>query len=153
MTLKRGVSLSHIASNKLRQWRCTWQSTAPFHSQQRQRRQSQQQQQQQQQQNQQQQQQQQDQQQNGDRDQNQDQSPDDEPNPNDVEGNREATEPAPGDLPPDAPPIFLAPGSGGGSWGHLPPRLQQTLQNAQAEDLPLRYRGLLEQFHKRRIQD
>ena len=112
-----------------------------------------QQQQQQQQQQQNQQQQQQDQQQNGDRDQNQDQSPDDEPNPNDVEGNREATEPAPGDLPPDAPPIFLAPGSGGGSWGHLPPRLQQTLQNAQAEDLPLRYRGLLEQFHKRRIQD
>ena len=84
---------------------------------------------------------------------NQDENPDDEPNPDDVEGNRQAQQPAPGDVPPDAPPIFLAPGSGGGSWGHLPPRLQQTLQNSQAEDLPLRYRGLLEQFHKRRVRD
>jgi len=68
-------------------------------------------------------------------------------------GNQEALQPATGDVSPDAPPIFLAPGSGGGSWGHLPPRLQQTLQNSHAEDLPLRYRGLLEQFHKRRVRD
>lgn len=70
-----------------------------------------------------------------------------------MNGNQEALQPATGDVPPDAPPIFLAPGSGGGSWGHLPPRLQQTLQNSHAEDLPLRYRGLLEQFHKRRVRD
>jgi hypothetical protein len=70
-----------------------------------------------------------------------------------LRGNQEALQPATGDVPPDAPPIFLAPGSGGGSWGHLPPRLQQTLQNSHAEDLPLRYRGLLEQFHKRRVRD
>jgi hypothetical protein len=65
-------------------------------------------------------------------------------------GNQEALQSSTGDMPPNAQPIFLAPGSGGGSWGHLPPRLQQTLQNSHAEDLPLRYRGLLEQFHKRR---
>ncbi len=70
-----------------------------------------------------------------------------------MQGTQEALQPATGDVPPDAPPIFLAPGSGGGSWGHLPPRLQQTLQNSHAEDLPLRYRGLLEQFHKRRVRD
>jgi hypothetical protein len=70
-----------------------------------------------------------------------------------MNGNQEALRPATGDVAPDVPPIFLAPGSGGGSWGHLPPRLQQTLQNSHAEDLPLRYRGLLEQFHKRRIRD
>jgi hypothetical protein len=47
-------------------------------------------------------------------------------------------------------PIFLTPGQGG-AWGHLPPRLQQTLQNAQAEDLPLRYRNLLEEFHRKNV--
>ena len=70
-----------------------------------------------------------------------------------MNGNQEALQSATGDAPPDAQPIFLAPGSGGGSWGHLPPRLQQTLQNSHAEDLPLRYRSLLEQFHKRRVRD
>ena len=50
-------------------------------------------------------------------------------------------------------PIFMTPGQGGGSWGHLPPRLLQTLQNAQAEDLPLRYRGLLEEFHKKNLEN
>lgn len=78
----------------------------------------------------------------------------DDQNGDSLDGNQDANQPAPGDIPPDGTaPIFLAPGRGGGSWGHLPPRLQQTLQNAQAEDLPLRYRGLLEQFHKRRQQD
>jgi hypothetical protein len=47
--------------------------------------------------------------------------------------------------------LLLAPGSGGGAWGYLPPRLQETLQNAHAEDLPLRYRGLLEKFHQRNM--
>ncbi len=45
-------------------------------------------------------------------------------------------------------PIFMKPGQGG-AWGHLPPRLQQTLENAQAEDLPLRYRNLLEQYYRK----
>ncbi|MBC8406946.1 MAG: hypothetical protein H8E15_17145 [Planctomycetes bacterium] len=54
-------------------------------------------------------------------------------------------------LPPSSvQPIFLTPGQGG-AWGHLPPRLQQTLQNAQAEDLPLRYRNLLEEFHRKNV--
>jgi len=44
--------------------------------------------------------------------------------------------------------IFMNPGQGG-AWGHLPPRLQQTLENAQAEDLPLRYRNLLEQYYRK----
>jgi hypothetical protein len=44
--------------------------------------------------------------------------------------------------------IFMKPGQGG-AWGHLPPRLQQTLENAQAEDLPLRYRNLLEQYYRK----
>ncbi len=54
------------------------------------------------------------------------------------------------DVPPDqlALPVFILPGASG-SWGHLPPRLQETLENAHAEDLPLRYRKLLQQFHGR----
>ena len=50
-------------------------------------------------------------------------------------------------------PIFMTPDQGGGTWGHLPSRLQQTLQNAQAEDLPLRYRGLLEEFYKKNLEE
>ncbi len=36
-----------------------------------------------------------------------------------------------------------------GAWGMLPPRLQQALENAAVEDLPLRYRRWLEEFHRR----
>jgi hypothetical protein len=48
-------------------------------------------------------------------------------------------------------PLLIDPNLGGGAWGYLPPRLQETLQNAHAEDLPLRYRGLLEEFHLRNM--
>jgi len=36
-----------------------------------------------------------------------------------------------------------------GFWGALPPRLQGALENANAEDLPLRYRRWLVEFHRR----
>ncbi|MBC8327244.1 MAG: hypothetical protein ISR76_09690 [Planctomycetes bacterium] len=35
-----------------------------------------------------------------------------------------------------------------GAWGMLPPRLQEALQNAVMEDLPLRYRRWLDEFHR-----
>lgn len=38
---------------------------------------------------------------------------------------------------------------GAGAWGVLPPRLQEALQNAVIEDLPLRYRRWLDEFHRR----
>lgn len=37
-----------------------------------------------------------------------------------------------------------------GSWGKLPPRLQQTLDNASAEEVPLRYRRWLVEYHRYR---
>ena len=40
-----------------------------------------------------------------------------------------------------------------GNWGALPPRLQEALQNAAVEDLPLRYRRWLDEFHRRRISE
>jgi hypothetical protein len=38
-----------------------------------------------------------------------------------------------------------------GSWGDLPPRLQHALQNAAIEDLPLRYRHWLDEYHRKRV--
>ncbi|KAA3605702.1 MAG: hypothetical protein DWQ01_18900 [Planctomycetota bacterium] len=38
-----------------------------------------------------------------------------------------------------------------GAWGALPPRLQESLQNATAEDLPLRYRRWLDEYHRRSV--
>lgn len=35
-----------------------------------------------------------------------------------------------------------------GQWGNLPPRLQQAIDNASAEDLPLRYRRWLVEYHR-----
>jgi len=40
-----------------------------------------------------------------------------------------------------------------GSWGKLPPRLQQTIDNASAEDVPLRYRRWLVEYHRQGIRD
>jgi len=62
--------------------------------------------------------------------------------------NQSTNQPAPNDSDTPRLPMFLAPGRGGGSWGHLPPRLQETLQNSNAEDLPLRYRSLLEDYYR-----
>lgn len=39
-----------------------------------------------------------------------------------------------------------------GAWGALPPRLQATMENATAEDLPLRYRRWLDEYHRRSIE-
>ncbi len=38
-----------------------------------------------------------------------------------------------------------------GAWGDLPPRLQNALQNAAIEDLPLRYRHWLDEYHRKRV--
>ncbi len=35
-----------------------------------------------------------------------------------------------------------------GAWGMLPPRLQEALENAVIEDVPLRYRRWLDEFHR-----
>jgi len=35
-----------------------------------------------------------------------------------------------------------------GQWGNLPPRLQQAIDNASADDLPLRYRRWLVEYHR-----
>lgn len=40
-----------------------------------------------------------------------------------------------------------------GTWGKLPPRLQQTIDNASAEDVPLRYRRWLVEYHRQGIRD
>ena len=37
------------------------------------------------------------------------------------------------------------------SWGKLPPRLQQTIDSASAEDVPLRYRRWLVEYHRQGI--
>ena len=38
-----------------------------------------------------------------------------------------------------------------GSWGKLPPRLQQTIESASAEEVPLRYRRWLVEYHRQGI--
>lgn len=40
-----------------------------------------------------------------------------------------------------------------GTWGKLPPRLQQTIDNASAEDVPLRYRRWLVEYHRQGIRN
>lgn len=37
------------------------------------------------------------------------------------------------------------------SWGKLPPRLQQTIDSASAEDVPLRYRRWLVEYHRQGV--
>lgn len=50
--------------------------------------------------------------------------------------------------PPEAPLRSVLRDPRAGSWGNLPPRLQQTIDNASAEDLPLRYRRWLVEYHR-----
>ena len=38
-----------------------------------------------------------------------------------------------------------------GHWGSLPPRLQEALQNAAVENMPLRYRRWLKEFHRQQL--
>ena len=54
-----------------------------------------------------------------------------------------------GDAQPPSSYLRLLFDQGAGSWGTLPPRLQEALQNAVMEDLPLRYRRWLDDFHRR----
>jgi hypothetical protein len=37
------------------------------------------------------------------------------------------------------------------SWGKLPPRLQQTIDSASAEEVPLRYRRWLVEYHRQGV--
>ncbi len=50
--------------------------------------------------------------------------------------------------PPEAPLRSVLRDPRAGSWGNLPPRLQQAIDNASAEDLPLRYRRWLVEYHR-----
>ena len=43
--------------------------------------------------------------------------------------------------------LFLPPG-GKSSWGALPPHLQQVIQNASNQELPLRYKKWLKAYHR-----
>jgi len=40
-----------------------------------------------------------------------------------------------------------------GTWGKLPPRLQQTIDSASAEEVPLRYRRWLVEYHRQGIRN
>lgn len=40
-----------------------------------------------------------------------------------------------------------------GQWGKLPPRLQQAIDNASAEEVPLRYRRWLVEYHRQDLTD
>ncbi len=85
------------------------------------------------------------------------------PNPENIpDGNEPAEQPKPkpkssgGEEDPEGkgegsqnPAALFANPAKGGAWGQLPPRLQQTLEGASVNDLPLRYRGALERYHKR----
>ncbi len=87
-------------------------------------------------------------------------SPSDSQGPNDVpQGN----EPAPGDdtgeseestdgnaeRPPESAMSELLQMPREGAWGNLPPRLQRTIDAASANDVPLRYRRWLVEYHRR----
>lgn len=54
-----------------------------------------------------------------------------------------------GNLPPNLPQGALLFDESGGAWGGLPPRLQQALENASLETMPLRYRKWMREFHRR----
>lgn len=54
-----------------------------------------------------------------------------------------------GNRPPDSLRRILLFDQRRGKWGKLPPRLQGALENSNAEDLPLRYRRWLEEYHRR----
>ncbi|TAH37890.1 MAG: hypothetical protein EYC70_06805 [Planctomycetota bacterium] len=51
--------------------------------------------------------------------------------------------------PPDSPRIPFLFDPRYGAWGELPVRLQSALENATAEELPLRYRRWLEEYYRR----
>lgn len=71
----------------------------------------------------------------------------DRPKPDSAESKQEGQE---GSAPPDAGVTErLLYDPRGGQWGSLPPRLRSVLENSHADDLPLRYRRWLEDYHRR----
>lgn len=91
------------------------------------------------------------------------------PNPSDSQGPNDVpqgNEPAPGDdtgeseestdgnaeRPPESAMSELLQMPREGAWGNLPPRLQRTIDAASANDVPLRYRRWLVEYHRRSAQ-
>jgi len=72
----------------------------------------------------------------------------------DPQGNQDSGAPKPEESqsgqapPPEMPLRSVLRDPRAGQWGNLPPRLQQAIDNASADDLPLRYRRWLVEYHR-----
>jgi len=74
---------------------------------------------------------------------------DSKPEPDDKEGKDKGKDKPQGQSPPpEAPLQSVLRDPRAGQWGALPPRLQQAIDNASADDLPLRYRRWLVEYHR-----